>query len=314
MGRIGGDAMVRPAPAAFKATQILDFLIAHPSQSFTLSQIARANDMNVATARTVLAVLTDAGYLVHQRSNRSFAIGPLLVAAGAAALERYPAVDIARNEMARVSTEFDVELLLTVAAGDDIVAVARTGRPHPRGIDIGRRVPLVPPLGAVFIAWSSEEEMEHWVDRAGQGHSTEMDRYRRILESTASRGYSVALRVPGADDVVADAIAAVADHPGDRGGFQQAVSNLSRVDYHLEDLDHDGPFRVLMIAAPVFDADGRTLLAISLLDVPSPLSATEVVEWGSRLRDIGLGVTRATRGESPGVVRSTAQQRAKNRN
>ena len=32
--------MVRPAPAALRATQILDFLIAHPTQGFTLSQIA----------------------------------------------------------------------------------------------------------------------------------------------------------------------------------------------------------------------------------------------------------------------------------
>ena len=153
--------MVRPAPAALRATQILDFLIAHPTQGFTLSQIARANDINVATARTVLAVLTDAGYVVRQGSNRTFGLGPLLVAAGSAALERYPAVGVAREEINRVSREFGVELLLTVAAGNDIVAVARAGRAHPRGIDVGRRVPLIPPLGAVFTAWSSEEEIEN---------------------------------------------------------------------------------------------------------------------------------------------------------
>src|SRR5580704_9415796 len=136
VGRPGGDEMVRPAPAALRATQILDFLVAHPTQGFTLSQIARANDMNVATARTVLAVLTDAGYLVRHGSSRTFALGPLLVAAGNAALERYPAVDVARKEINRVSREFGVELLLTVAAGDDIVAVARAGRVHPHGIDV----------------------------------------------------------------------------------------------------------------------------------------------------------------------------------
>jgi DNA-binding IclR family transcriptional regulator len=292
--------MVRPAPAALRATQILDFLVAHPTQGFTLSQIARANDMNVATARTVLAVLTDAGYLVRQGSSRTFALGPLLVAAGTAALERYPAVEVARQEIERVSRQFGVELLLTVAAGDDIVAVARSGRAHPRGIDIGRRVPLVPPLGAVFTAWSSEEEIEKWAERAGDGDPAETVRYRRILESTANRGYSVALRVPQADDIVSDAIAAVADHPGGRGEFQRAASGLARVTYHLEDLDGDEPYRVLMVAAPVFDPEGRTLLAISLFDLPAPLSATEVVEWGHRLRDVGLGVTRATRGEPPG--------------
>jgi DNA-binding IclR family transcriptional regulator len=296
--------MVRPAPAALRATQILDFLIAHPTQGFTLSQIARANDMNVATARTVLAVLTDTGYVVRHGSSRTFALGPILVAAGNAALERYPAVDVARKEINRVSREFGVELLLTVAAGDDIVAVARAGRVHPHGIDVGRRVPLVPPLGAVFTAWSSEDEIEKWADRAGDGDPAQTGRYRRILESTATRGYSVALRVREADGIVSDAIAAVADSPGGREDFQRAASGLARVNYHLEDLNGDGPYRVLMIAAPVFDAEGRTLLAISLFDLPAPLSATEVVAWGARLRDVGLGVTRATRGEPPTNSRS----------
>jgi DNA-binding IclR family transcriptional regulator len=300
--------MVRPAPAALRATQILDFLVAHPTRGFTLSQIARANDMNVATARTVLAVLTDVGYLVRQGSSRTFALGPLLVAAGAAALERYPAVEVAREEIERVSREFGVELLLTVAAGDDIVAVARSGRAHPRGIDVGRRVPLVPPLGAVFTAWSSEEEIENWAERAGDGDPAETVRYRRILESTAIRGYSVALRVPRSDDIVSDAIAAVADHPGDRGEFQRAASGLARVNYHLEDLDGDEPYRVLMIAAPVFDPESRTLLAISLFDLPGPLSATEVDIWGARLRDLGLGVTRATRGEPPNSFQSALHE------
>lgn len=293
--------MVRPAPAALRATQILDFLIAHPTQGFTLSQIARANDINVATARTVLAVLTDAGYVVRQDSNRTFALGPLLVAAGSAALERYPAVEVAREEIKRVSREFGVELLLTVAAGDDIVAVARAGRAHPHGIDVGRRVPLVPPLGAVFTAWSSQEEIETWAACAGEGDPAETGRYRRILESTANRGYSVALRVPEADNIVSDAIAAVADHPASRGEFRRAASGLARVNYHLEGLEGEGPYRVLMIAAPVFDAEGRTLLAISLFDLPAPLSATKVAEWGARLRDVGLGITRATRGEPPAI-------------
>ena len=72
------------------------------------------------------------------------------------------------------------------------------------------------------------------------------------------------------------------------------------VNYHLEGLEGEGPYRVLMIAAPVFDAEGRTLLAISLFDLPAPLSATKVAEWGARLRDVGSG-THA--GDSRGTSR-----------
>jgi hypothetical protein len=44
--------MVRPAPAASRATEILDHLVFHPTEGFTLSQIARARQMHVATGAT----------------------------------------------------------------------------------------------------------------------------------------------------------------------------------------------------------------------------------------------------------------------
>ena len=129
-------------------------------------------------------------------------------------------------------------------------------------------MPLVPPVGAVFAAWDSEAEIEEWAQRAGQNDPAEVRHYRRILELTRSRGYSVALRPPS-------------------------------VGYHLEELEGSGLHHVLMIAAPVFNGEGRALLAISLLDLPEPLSTPKLVEWGSRLRDVGLSVTRATRGLVP---------------
>ena len=57
-----------------------------------------------------------------------------------------------------------------------------------------------------------------------------------------------------------------------------------------------------MIAAPVFDADQRVILAITLLDFQVPLSALDIAAWGKRLRDVGMVVTRGTRGERPSTV------------
>ena len=48
--------MARPAPAATRAVDILSYLIAHPTQSFTLSELAPHLRMNMASTHTVLAV------------------------------------------------------------------------------------------------------------------------------------------------------------------------------------------------------------------------------------------------------------------
>jgi DNA-binding IclR family transcriptional regulator len=293
--------VVRPAPAATRAISLLDYLIAHPTRSFTLSQLARANEMNVASTRTVLAVLTEGGYVVRSATDRTYALGPLLVAAGQATSERYPAIDVARHEMQQLSRAHGVELLLTVVAGDDIVAVARSGRPRPGGLEVGRRVPLVPPLGAVFVAWGAEAELEDWARRAGGGRPGEAAWYRRVLATTRLRGYSVTVQATTPRDDVAEAVAAAADRPGHaaRQVLGDVVSRLGHGAYHLDDLSVPGRHRVRMIAAPVFDADLQVMLAISLLDLPEPLDAAQIESWGTRLRDVGIVVTRRTRGEVP---------------
>ncbi len=297
-------AMSRPAPAASRAVAILDFLVAHPTEPFSLSQIARANEMNLASASTVLAVLADAGYVVRHPSSKMFSLGPLLVAAGHATLERYPVIDVARDEIRRISAEFGVELLLTVPAGGDIVAVARSGRPDPTGLEVGRRIPLVPPLGAVFVAWASDEEVDDWVRRAANGQEAEVDWYRTILESTRSRGFSVTIQSSTSRDVIREGVArAIGDRgPSGRKALHAAVTGLGHGAYHLQDLSDPGPYRVRMIAAPVFDADMRVVLAITLLDFQVELSAMDIAAWGKRLRDVGMVVTRAVRGERPATT------------
>jgi DNA-binding IclR family transcriptional regulator len=296
--------MARPAPAASRAVDILSYLIAHPTQSFTLSELARQLRMNMASAHTVLAVLTAAGYVVRHPVRKTYALGPLLVAAGQAALERYPVIDVARDEIRRLSRQHGVELLVTAPAGDEIVALVRVGPRHPRGLEVGRRVPLVPPLGSVFVAWASADDEESWLGRAGSGARREdMARYRRSLDTVRKRGYSVALQ-PGAGDAFRDAIAEIAERPTDaaRRSLDEIIGELGHGNYHLDDMDAARTFNVAMIAAPVFDAEGRAVLALTISDFPRPLGRDEIVTWANRLRDAGLVVTRQTHGHVPDVA------------
>ena len=296
--------MARPAPAATRAVYILSYLIAHPTQSFTLSELARQLRMNMASAHTVLAVLTAAGYVVRHPVRKTYALGPLLVAAGQAALERYPVIDVARDEIRRLSRQHGVELLVTAPAGDEIVALLRAGPRHPHGLEVGRRVPLVPPLGSVFVAWASPEEVESWLGRAGPGAGVDdIERYRRSLRTVRDRGYSVTLQ-PLASAALRDAVAEIAERPtaAARRSLDEIIGELGHGNYHLDDLEAAGASNVGMIAAPVFDAEGRAVLALALSDFPRPLAPDEIVAWANRLRDAALVITRQTHGHAPDVA------------
>src|SRR5204862_283541 len=50
----------RPAPGAERVVAVLNFLAAHPDESFTLSELARRLDLNKATCHALLTTLTQA--------------------------------------------------------------------------------------------------------------------------------------------------------------------------------------------------------------------------------------------------------------
>ena len=189
--------MPRPAPAARRAVQILELLTTHAVDALSLSEIARRLSLNVASTHTVLAVLEEAGYVVRHPTRRTYGLGPALVAAGDAALRRYPAIDAARDEIRRLSAELDVELLITAIAGTRIVALARAGRRHPLGLEVGGSVPYAPPLGSVFAAWQPAEEITAWLARAEPGADAgDRDRYQASAGRVRRRGYFVAVDQP----------------------------------------------------------------------------------------------------------------------
>jgi DNA-binding IclR family transcriptional regulator len=283
--------VTRPAPAAWRAVQILELLTTHAVDSFSLSEIARRLSLNVASTHTVLAVLEEAGYVVRHPTRKTYGLGPSLVAAGDAALRRYPAIDAARDEIRRLSAELDRELLITAVAGTRIVALARAGKRHPLGLEVGGSVPYAPPLGSVFAAWQPPEEITAWLARAEPGaDAATRARYQASAQAVRRRGYFVAV-----DEARLEALDTAA--PGRDARAKEAaelVAELAELGYHRQ----VAPTRT-MVAAPVFDVDGRAVLAIVLLGLDDTLSGLELLAAATRIRDAGLVVTRRARGRVP---------------
>jgi DNA-binding IclR family transcriptional regulator len=259
--------MPLPALAATRALAVLDYLAAHPTDEFTLSDLAAALDVNVSSMHAVLGVLTEEGYVVRAPRLRTYSLGPSVVALGSGALERHPTIDHARDEARRLSDELDLGVAITALAGDDIVFLARVGEHRARevAVHVGQRIPLVPPLGAVFVAWLDDEP---WLARAH-----DRAQMQALLDGVRTLGWAVSLATGSIDDLMTELTGAT--------------------------FDTQRTYDVVMIAAPVFGPRGDALVAMTLLGLEPRLTAAQIAEYGVRVRDAGLVATRRSGGRVP---------------
>ena len=107
--------MARPAPAASRAIQILDLLVTHPTERFTLTELVRRTGMSLGSAHATLAVLEGSGHVSRNTTSRAYSLGPALVVAGVVALEHHPAIDAARQVIEPLAAELGVEVLVNTA-------------------------------------------------------------------------------------------------------------------------------------------------------------------------------------------------------
>ncbi len=256
--------MARPALSASRTVTVLNFLAAHTPEEFTLSDLAGRLDINLASTHALLAVLTDAGYVSRSQRLRTYSLGPVLSALGNAAVRRHPAIEHAHMEALGLSEELDLAVAVTALAGEDIVFLEHVGEHRPRdiGVQVGQRVLMLPPVGAVFVAWHNTER---WLDRAGDRGEMEA-----LLSDVRSRGWAAALGNPPSTE------------------YQALAAINPRRSYD-----------VVMIAAPVFGPGGAAVVCLTLLGMEPGLPARQVVALGERVRDAGLVATRRSGGRPP---------------
>jgi DNA-binding IclR family transcriptional regulator len=289
--------MARSSPAVERAVAILNLLAAHPEERFTLSEVCRRLRMSKATAHAVLGALTDAAWVLRHPDDKTYALGPGLVAvAGAAAARQLEMTDYARGEMRRLAEELDVQCVASAVRGDDIVLLAVAGTPRPLSVLVhaGQRVPLAPPLGTVFMAWSTQAEIDRWLRRLGPDAGEEdLARYRAAVAAVRRRGYALSLEAE-ARALLERAIRDGGDRP-----VGEVVEQLRSEEYLLLDLEEAQSYRLSVIAAPVFGPDGEVALALSLFDFPHQLAAEQVPELARCLCDAAGAVTKSIGGRSP---------------
>ena len=287
--------MARRAPSIERTVAILNFLAEHPDERFSVSELCRRVGVPKATAHAHLHALADAGYLLRNPVDKTFTLGPALVSLGvAAAASQHDIVELARDEMRRVGNELGAQCVASTAMGGEIVLLATAGPVQAIGLTahVGARVPLVPPLGTVFMAWADPADVDAWVRRLGQNaDELELERYRRALDAVRRRGYALGL------DAVAMAHVnrALLEHDDPH----RYILELGHAEYVLTELEPDASQRVFLVAAPVFSADAKVALALTVFGFEAPVAADAVLGHAERLLQATRSVTAAIGGRAP---------------
>jgi DNA-binding IclR family transcriptional regulator len=296
--------MARRAPGADRSVAVLDLMATHPDERFTLSEVARRCDLNKATAHALLSALADHGVLLRHPAEKRYSLGPRLVAIGDAARRGYTALDFLPPLLDRLAARAGYVARAWQRQDDQVTVVAQS---PPRRVEHDEvRLPLIPPVGALFMAWSDSPSVEAWLARAAAAEAV-----RPALDALAALrrlGFAVTLatpewraltepRPPGSSagaDADADREA-----PGDE--VRRLLAAVARQRVLAVDVDPAATYLPAEVAAPVFSATGRVELALAVT-VPAGMDLTgaQVLVLGREVGAAADELTAAVRGQRPG--------------
>ena len=292
---------MKPALAAARSMRVLSFLTVNPRTAFTLSELSAALDVSPASLSAILLAMTDAGYLVRHPRHKTYELGMAGVAVGNAAGMRHPVVELARAEMPALAA-LGTACVGSAIMGEDIAVLAITGRTtsSTREVHLGQRVPIVPPYGQVFLAWSPAATIERWLTGMDPD-AGEAESLLRSLAFTRALGFTVVLDTE-AVAAVQHLFAELARRPWDeevRARIRTAIVRQAG-SYAVDALEPGREYRVDHMAAPVFGVDGSVVFALTVHGLGARTGA-ELLRIGREIADVGLTLTRAIDGRAPRV-------------
>src|SRR5947199_9371488 len=105
------------SPAVQRAGDVLRHLAAHPTQTFTVSEIARAVDIPRATCDSLLLGLADGGFVRRDQSRR-YQLGTACIHVGDAARVANPALRAASTHAEALARSASAVVAVSTRDGD----------------------------------------------------------------------------------------------------------------------------------------------------------------------------------------------------
>lgn len=254
--------MATAVPALDRTMQILEFLRQNASDRYTLSDISRATGIHKATCASTLNTL--ASYeMVHRDESRRYSVGNRFVGLSHAYASQYPAFVLGREEVVRLVARTELSCAMIVRDGADLVILDMLGNTQPAHLHmrIGMRVPLVPPVGTIFKAWSPTEELDAWIDQMHEQFGGEPADYLGAVTGLRARGFSLG----GEHDIhleLESALRQVASAPSDTRVVEVAMIVADKIRNYSSASNGDEP--VNSVIGPVFDPNGQVTMTLNL--------------------------------------------------
>jgi DNA-binding IclR family transcriptional regulator len=293
---------LRRSPPTQRVVSLLDHFVAHEGGRYGLSELARELQMSKPTCLGIVTTLVDSGHLVCDPVTKTYALGPAFISVGRLAQRNCLAADIARPLLSGLSERYAAACTGSAVVGDDIAVLASTAPPGRRpAVPVGQRYPFAPPVGLMYVLWSSDEAFERWLAKPATLPVT-LDRahLRTVVAECRSRGYLVeGLTETGRRLHSLMAGVAAYDLPQEvRELVGEMVTSLGERVYLGADLSARGRHPVSVLAAPTYDADGIQELVLTLY-VGHAITGAEIGRRGAALVAVADAVTADVGGHRP---------------
>lgn len=265
--------MSRTSPSVGRMVSVLNFLAQHPGRSFTLTDFINGLQLNRSTCHAILTGLVDAGYL-YRAQDKTFVMGPGLVAVGRVAIESFSPLQIARPEMEALAEKFDALCMMTEKDGHESVVLAQAAAESRRSfiVEQGTRRALPPPFVGVYFAGRTSQDPNGWIAGTEPAASPEQrERMLNAVEFIRRNGFNFAIRNPG---FPLPYYAPELSHSRDP---QQALLLQTAIDY-------ERPYDVGFLQAPVYRANQEVAFTLALSGFSFPIRGSKVAELGQALR------------------------------
>jgi DNA-binding IclR family transcriptional regulator len=292
--------MPRPAPAASRAAELLNLLAAHPTESFSLAELSRRLDVGLGSTHALAHALAEMGYVQRDAGDMSWSLGPSLVAVGDAAARRHPLIPRARAALHDLACRYGLRGLMTSLLGTRLVILHEVGVLRVGPVErttVGQRLPAVPPVAAIHVAYAGADARAAWLDLAPPVHRSA---FEHLLAEVRAAGWLVrfgqeyqprlrrSLRQLQDEPYADEARAAVRDAVGDLADPDAVGTAIgAQRTYDVVNL-------AVLAGAPTVEADGAsgTSVGLYLVDFPSTVAGAELQPMVRDLRRLAEDLSR----------------------
>ncbi|RDH78676.1 ArsR family transcriptional regulator [Mycolicibacterium moriokaense] len=295
----------RSSPPTERVIAILDFLARHPHDRFGVSELARRLGLSKPTCLGIITALTDSDYLVRDAQDKTYRLGPALIALGHTAQESLRVDPVARAELRRLSAASGTTAALSAVIDDRITVLELVGPPGADvGVRVGQSYPFAPPVGLMFVLWD-DVALRDWLAREPTiPLRVDGERLDRVVAECRRSGYLVERLTPGGRRLYA-LMAGVSSRLPDelQALLGELIADIGERVY-LRSENPAGSRRrhdISVISAPVFDHHQRQAMVVSL-QIGRALTDAEIAKSARALTATADVVTSRLGGVKPTVA------------